>query len=253
MNTPINSNGDGQAYNLRPRDTKRNKSSDPQSMCSEDSDVSDFTPEVDAEDDSTDEEGKPLPKKIKSKKTAEPQESTMEVGFVVHNPEMTEEVAQEIRQLHADALMALENPTDTFIDPYGTSTVIVGVAEVDHDFATAVLGNTGVHTLTDYPVSTSPRIAEEDIGWAAMNWGEWPFPMTMEIGAEIRHRNCLRVDTSEVQFTQFSYDTSYQPRTETARDEDGLPVSPGSRPLPHQMSNAERVAASAQSVPLEYE
>lgn len=263
MTTPINSDAGGQAYDLRPRDVKRKKSStseswslissDSESMSSEESDVSDFTPEVDAEDDSTNDEGKPLVKKMKSEKITEPQEPTMEVRSVVQNPELTEEVAQEIRQLHAAALMAMENPTGTFIDPYGTSTAIVGVSEVDRNFAAAVLGNTGVHTLTDYPVSTSPRMPEVDIGRAALNWGGWPFPMTTEVGEEIWHRRCLRVDTEEVRFAQFSYDAPYQPRTETARDDDGLPVSPGSRPLPHQMSHAERVAASAQSVPFEDE
>lgn len=125
------------------------------------------------------------------------------------------------------------NTTGTYIDPYGPDpNAPFNVREEDMDFAHRVLGNTGVNSIIDYPLSTSPRMSKGEITRIMKRhsgtYGTDRINTSMEVGQELF---CPRIYMVKPNlFITFSYDAPFQPRTAAARVQEGLPVSPRTIP-----------------------
>lgn len=109
--------------------------------------------------------------------------------------------------------------TGTWIQPYSNPNAIV--SSVTEGLCIG-LANSGVSTLTDYPLSTSPRMTTEEIH---QNLNErhgslLPFyPATrMESGDARKFRGTMAIKPNP-NFQPFSWDSTSQPRTEAARAE----------------------------------
>jgi hypothetical protein len=125
--------------------------------------------------------------------------------------------------------------TGVLIQPYGLPANAPPADPNASAYATLVLANSGVSVLTDYPLSTSPRMSTRDAnrildaqgdGW----WYSTTHPMQSGDALGQRHNNPPRVVKPRANFQPFSWDSTSQPRTEAARRAEGSDdnLSPGS-------------------------
>lgn len=121
----------------------------------------------------------------------------------------------------------------TWIDPYSNAEGWAShEGEIDGRPAAAFLYQSGVGTLTDYPVSTSPRMTAQEIHQALSKWCTSGSPESKgcnkEVGCTITYENGSypvhqngrfhQMVSMAAQFQAFDWDSSYQPRTALARE-----------------------------------
>lgn len=121
----------------------------------------------------------------------------------------------------------------TWIDPYSNAEGWAShEGEIDGRPAAAFLYQSGVGTLTDYPVSTSPRMTAQEIHQALSKWCTSGSPESKgcnkEVGCAITYENGSypvhqngrfhQMVSMAAQFQAFDWDSSYQPRTALARE-----------------------------------
>jgi hypothetical protein len=125
--------------------------------------------------------------------------------------------------------------TGTIVQPYALPANAPPADPNPSARATLVLSNSGVSVLTDYPLSTSPRMSTrvanrrmDTIG------GDWwysnPHPMQSGDALGYRYNNPPTVVKPRANFQPFGWDSTSQPRTEAARRAEGSDdnLSPGS-------------------------
>jgi hypothetical protein len=113
-------------------------------------------------------------------------------------------------------------PTGTWIQPHGLPANAPPADPNATYRSQRALANTGVSVVTNYPLSTSPRMTATEIH-ANLNqrWGKNlphdPFTL-MESGDAVGvHLKDKEVIKSHAKFMPFSYDSTFQPRTAAAR------------------------------------
>ena len=130
--------------------------------------------------------------------------------------------------------------SDVWIDPYGVPPgpwaehlvrYNVEPDSIGYPQACHVLANSGLNSLTDYPVSTSPRKCVFEISAILRRHDQWTHQSeeTIPVDHVLAWPQVLkRVRTAEPLFSRFSYTSQWQPRTECARVTEGEPRSPKS-------------------------
>jgi len=128
---------------------------------------------------------------------------------------------------------AVSPSSGTWIDPYANAPHWASHPNsIDGRPAPAFLYQSGVDMLTDYPVSTSPRMTAGSIFRALREWCSWGNPssrgchktvghtITYDRGSYASHWNLRnhRMVGAAAQFQAFSWDSSGQPRMALARE-----------------------------------
>jgi hypothetical protein len=135
-----------------------------------------------------------------------------------------------------DAFVANELASETWIDPYALPdnacdrhmpVCNVLLDSETYHFALHTLANSGVNFLTDYPLSTSPRVRPGQIRHALQKWNLGRCSDPIIVGEQLEWPTRLyQVSTRDNLFVPFSYTNLWQPRTEISRASEGEPMSP---------------------------
>ena len=117
-------------------------------------------------------------------------------------------------------------PTGTWIQPHGLP-ANAPLADPNASYRSQrALANSGVSVVTNYPLSTSPRMTTNEVHAnlnANINGANFPhYPYTLkESGDAVGvYPKDGEVKTSYANFMPFSYDSTFQPRTAAARADD---------------------------------
>lgn len=120
-------------------------------------------------------------------------------------------------------------PTGTWIQPHGLPANEPPADPNASYRSQRALANSGVSAVTNYPISTSPRMTTNEVHADlnadlnqkyGANFPHWPRTLKESGDAVGVHPKDQEVKTSYANFMPFSYDSTFQPRTAAARAED---------------------------------
>lgn len=129
-----------------------------------------------------------------------------------------------------------DHMAESFIQPYDLPSNVGDAVcsnlppnHVDYDFAAYTLANSGVNVITEFPLSTSPRMDARTIRSTLKGYSKW-YRDSKEVGFAIQPRDFVAVSRRWVCFEQFSYTNSSQPTSMFTKELEGEPLSPKSMP-----------------------
>lgn len=158
-----------------------------------------------------------------------------DTAFDAFLADLTNEVADGNSDL--DSFMEGSNHmSESFIQPYDLPSNVGNAVcsnlpqhHVDYDFAAYTLANSGVNVVTEFPLSTSPRMDARTIRSTLKGYSKW-YRDSKEVGFAIQPRDFVAVSRRWVCFEQFSYTNSWQPTSMITKELEGVPLSPKSMP-----------------------